>query len=420
MAWGIPDAWSNFLGDLFNPNSKTARNTKNVISGIPLVGTPAAWQLGQWGYGNLGNKGSSQAESLTHPGIVSAPSRNAGITGSTGFSLLDKLNREHGYQYFPAQPQQPQQPQNTPLPTLEEALARAKGLLGASGWNPGYIDVNSISWDPLRKDARGRANEYDAKVASMYNALQNSVRTDDAKAIQQNFEQNRDAVKASTDDTVAQLQQAAAAANDANRDNLAALGLGDAAARIIEQGQDANTRASQNVADALARGQASQDAVSRKQQASGDYNTQMAGAYGLQGAETRDNIQSQLSSLLANYAMAEQQARAQAQQQNASLKQNEQNVLMSLANQVLGNQWNTVKYNDSLSQQQYQNAMDQYTAQQEALQAQQQAAQDQANRQQALDTISRLTGINGQSSQLSLDDALKYVNGLSGLKKFMG
>ena len=315
-------------------------------------------------YGAINNMGSSMylpempAPSRTidgtptHPGIV-----RQGVQDPTPPMVKRLVEPYHGGQ---------SQPQNTPLPSLEEALARAKSLLGASGWNPGYIDVNSISWDPLRQDARSRADEYDAKVAAMYSQLQNQVRTKDAQAIQQNFQQNRDAVKGSTDRTVNEIQQASNAADQRNTDNLAALGLGDAAARIVAQGRDLNTGTAQSVADALARGQVAENAVSRKQQASGDANTQMAGVYGLQGAETRDNIQSQLSALLANYAMSEQQARAQAQQQNASLSQNEQSVLMNLANGILGNDWNTIKYNDSLSQQQLQAAQAQAQAQQKA------------------------------------------------------
>lgn len=268
-------------------------------------------------------------------------------------------------------------PQETPLPSFQDALAQAKSLLSGSGWNPGYIDVNSISYDPLRNAAKGRAAESDAKVAAMYKQLQGSVRGQDAKDIAANTAATGKDVKATNDSAVQQIQQAAAAAQAHNDAVMKNLGLGDAQVRQIQQGSDAASATAQNVADAVARGQAATNAVSQKGQASKDYNTQMAGAYGLQGGETQDALKQQLAQILSQYDMQEQQARNAATDKNSALRQNEQSTQFNLANQILGNQWNTIKYNDSIAQAQY---AAQQQAQQQALQ-QQAAAQQQAQAQ---------------------------------------
>lgn len=344
---GITDWWNNGPGSFFTDGARNAAN---------FAGSLGNWLMSRQDY-PIGKGPGDQ--------MFGAPRSNGVRRASGGGSFGD-----------PAPVPSPDPgPSPTPLPSIADALAQARALMGQfGGGTPGMIDVGAISWDPLRQDARNRAAEYDAKLASMYNALTNSVRTGDAQAIRDNFQGALSDSRATTDRTTQAIQGASDAANQKNIDVLQALGQGEAAANIIARGQDLPTQAANAVANAAARGQTAQNALSQKQQTALDANTGMAGAYGLQGAEARDNIQSQLSSLLANYGMQEQQARQQAQQQNAQVMSGQNNALFSLANQILGNDWNQIKYGDSLAQQQLQ--MLQQQAQQQAKQGQQSQVQD--------------------------------------------
>lgn len=257
--------------------------------------------------------------------------------------------------------------QDTPLPSLQDALAQAQALMKSSGWNPGYIDVNSISYDPLRNNAKQTEATNSAKLQAMYKQLTNSSKVADNKASKQSFDQAKADTKAIGNAAVNQINEAAGAASDRNAEVLKNLGLGDALVNQVKQGTDANSAAAANAATAAANSQTAQQAVAQKAQASQDYNTQMGDAYSLQGGEQVGALKQQLASLLANYDIQEQQARLSAQDKNASLAQNEQNTKMSLAQALLGNDWNQLKYNDSLA-----------AAQAAALQSQQNAANQNA------------------------------------------
>lgn len=382
--YGITDWWNNGLGAFF---TDSARNLGN------LAGTIGNWLTSRPDY----PKGKGPGDQMFGPapervGAGNGSGTRIGAGGYFGPSPADIISQ--GLSSL----------QNTPLPSYQDALSQAASMLNQMGYDPGYVDVNSISWDPLRQDAKSREADYDAKIAAMYNALTNNVRTKDASDIKQNFADALSSVKDSAQRAATGTTQAAQAAQANNIDVLKRLGQEEAAARIIEQGRDLNTAAAQQVGTINQRGQAAEDAVARKQQASLDYNTGMAGAYGLQGANARDALKQQLASLLANYDMQEQQARASAQAQNASRASQAQSVLMSLANNVLGNDWNTIKYNDSLSQQKLQAAQQQAAAQQAA---QQQAA----NQQAAMQWLLQLTNPQDKGGMgLSVDDAAKYSN----------
>lgn len=370
MAFGITDWWNKGPGSFINDS---IRNTGNFVGSI-----------GDWITSNQSKPGQGLGDRLVGP-APNKPSTNAPtMPGIVGRNVTDtwtpEIVKKLTQPYNPPAPQM----QNTPLPSYQDALAQAAAMMKSSGFDPGYVDVNAISWNPLRNEAKSRQSDYDAKVASMYAALTNDVRTKDAQAIKQNFADNLSDVKGSTKDAVSMIQDASRSADQANMENLAALGLGDAAARIVESGRDVNSDTAQNVANAVAQGQSAENAVNRKEQASSDYNTQMAGAYGLQGAEARDALKMQLAQVLAGYDMDEQQARLAATSQNQQRQAQAQSQMYQLAQQILGNNWQQVQYNDSLSQAQAQMMQQAAQAQQEAAAKAEQAQQVQSFLQQML------------------------------------
>lgn len=212
------------------------------------------------------------------------------------------------------------------------ALSEAFGLVG--GGNTG------ISYDPLRNDARARASEYDARMKAMYDQLMGSIRGD-AAGIQQNFQGAIDSSAERSQQTQGDIQGASDAANQRNLQQLESLGLGEAAGNIVAEGRDLNTATSRNIADAAARGQIQGDRLETNQQASLAHNTNLAGAAGLEGNLQRARIGNELSSLLAQYDMEEQAANRQAQQ-------NSFGQAMSLAQALVGDDWQRQGYQDDL------------------------------------------------------------------------
>lgn len=406
----VLDDLGKFFGSLGFGNVKSAAPPQ-IPGTVPSYGvTGATYPAGtpMAGTSGMPQGGFPQGDIPQSLGSSINPTGGASPLLSTGSNFLDALNKEHGSQYYQAGSMYPDgthanEPASTPLPSFQDALAQARSLMQQSGYSPGYVDVKSISYDPLRKDANARASQNDAKLKAMYAQLQDSVRKGDAAATKANYTTAQNDVKAASKGAVDQITAASAAADAHNSDVLKALGLGDAQIRQIQQGRDNASATAQNVADAVARGQAAQQAVSQNQQAASNYNTGMAGAYGLQGAETRDALTKQLATLQAQYDMQEQQARNAAVDRNTQLGAQSQNALFGLANSILSNDWNTQKYNDSQAQAQYQALLQQQ-------QAQQQAAQQQAGQQQALNFLQQIqAGNGGKLASSDVAPFLKYL-----------
>lgn len=220
---------------------------------------------------------------------------------------------------------------DTQLPSFMSFLEEAMG----------QSPVDRVSFDPQRNNARQRGTEYDARLAAMYEQLQNSMRQDGATT-QQNFQGAIDDTAQRSAAAQQQIQAASNAADDRNAQVLANLGIEQAQGNIVQEGRDLNTQTADAVADAAARGQIAGDALQQNQQSAGALNTSLVGAAGLEGNLQRARVQSELASLLAQYDMQEQEANRQAQQQSFT-------QAMGLANAQYEDAWRQRGYEDDMS-----------------------------------------------------------------------
>ena len=205
----------------------------------------------------------------------------------------------------------------------------------------GSAGVGRISYDPQRADARNRSSEYDARLAAMYGQLQNRMR-DDNTALQSTYQGAIDDSAARNAAAQQQIQAASNAADDRNAQVLANLGIEQAQGNIVNEGRDLNTQTANAVADAAARGQISGDALSRNQQSAAQAGNSLVGAVGLEGNLQRARVQNELSQLLAQYDMQEQEANRQAQQQSFA-------QAMGLANAAYDDAWRRQGYQDDMT-----------------------------------------------------------------------
>ena len=229
----------------------------------------------------------------------------------------------------------------------------------------------------------------------MYNQLTNSIRGD-APSIQQNFEGAIEGSQERGQQAQSQIQEAARAAAANNAENLKALGLGEAAENIISRGADVNTKAAGDVADVAARTQIATDQLGQHQAASVAHNTNLAGASGLEGNLQRARIGSELSNLLAQYDVQEQEANRQAQQSFLS-------QILGLGQALSGDAWQRQGYMDDM---------------QKWLYEQEQAAAAARNRPGLGDANSFLNQILTQNPDLKgPEDSQQYVAMLNSLLK---
>lgn len=332
---GIPDEYERpgALGPGFksNASSRSVGGTlpRGSANGVTSASNPP--RPGSLGPGYKTGVASAQRGIFT-------PS---GVTGGIAAGLAPNPGRMMGGKVF--EKTQPQMDE-TALPSFLANLMESLGMVGGS-------DVN---YDPLRQDAQSRGAEYDARLSAMYNQLQNSMRQD-GTAIQGNYQEAVDQNAQRTTEAAQSVQGASDAAAERNLQQLQALGIGEAAGNIVAQGQDLNSDTARAVQDTQARGQLSGNNLVENQQSAGAHNANLVGAAGLEGNLQRARVQSELSSLLAQYDMEEQQARQQAQQ--SSLSQ-----AMGLAGALTDNQWQTQTYQDDLARAQYEAQQDQLGA----------------------------------------------------------
>lgn len=285
---------------------------------------------------------------------------------------------------------------STNLPSFLSSLMEALGYVDSS------YEAPTISYDPLRNEARGRAGEYDARLNAMYNQLSNSIR-DDGEGIQENYQGAIDSNAQRALDTQANIQSASDVADSRNAEVLAALGLGEAQGNIIDEGRDLNTQTAANVADAAARGQISGDALTQNQQSAGAHNANLVGAAGLEGNLQRSRVQSELAQLLAQYDMEEQQANQQAQMQAQQQRSNGLAQAIGLAGNLYSSDWDSQRYQDELAQAIYE----------------QQAGQNQPNKlDQSMSFLQQLMQ-SPQFADQDIEAILPYITALGGVGKLL-
>lgn len=326
-------------------------------------------------------------------GIKGRPGQGAGdyVWGTSPDAEYNMLGRQA--RRGPSKQAQQQTPMgDTALPSFLSNLMEALGYVGNGSMD--YVD-----YDPLRNDARSRGTEYDARLNAMYNQLQGSIR-DDGTTLQGSYQGAIDDTAERAAQAQAQTQQAGDAAQARNTQQLQALGIGEAAGNIVEQGRDLNTDVAAAVQDAASRGQIAGDALQQNQQSAVQHNTNLVGAAGLEGNLQRARVQSELGSLLAQYDMQEQQANQEVDQFNASQANNGLSQAMSLAEALTGNQWQQRSYQDELDQMLYERQMQgaQPNKANQSLQFLQQLMQQQPD--MDMESITQLLSALGSSSKL--------------------
>lgn len=234
--------------------------------------------------------------------------------------------------------------QDTSLPSFMDFIRQAQesGIGGVGG------DFTPVSYDPLRNDARGRATEYDAKLASMYRQLQSEMQGGNER-LDQSYAENQAGQAERGAAAQQQIQNASNVADERNAQIAENLGQGEAVARIIAEGRDLNTDTARAVQDAAARQQIGAEQLTQNRQSADEYGTRLVGAAGMEGVEQRDRIQSELASLLAQYDMQEQQANQQLQAQQQQAQQQSLSNVMGLANSMYQDSWKQREYQDELS-----------------------------------------------------------------------
>lgn len=334
-------------------------------------------------------------------GPVFAPGTQHGLgTGFGDYLVGSDPNRQpkalarkgNKYSRGPVQPQA----EETSLPDLQSFLSQAMAILGGGEELPG------VNYDPLRANARNQSQEYDARLAAMYNQLQNSMRQD-GTALQGSYQTAIDDTAQRAQQSQESIQGAGEAASAANMQQLQALGLGEAAGNAVSEGRDLNTQLAGAIQEAAARGQIAGDQLQSNQQSAVQANNGLVGAAGLEGNLQRSRVQSELAQLLAQYDMEEQQANQQVAAQNAQSRNSAMGQGLNLAQALYGSEWDKINYNDDTAMKI----------------AEMQAQQNQPNKlNQSMQFLQQLMS-SPQFQGQSIEDILPYITALGGVGKLV-
>lgn len=207
-----------------------------------------------------------------------------------------------------------------------DALKQAMGLIGGDGGG----QIARVSYDPQRQEARNRASEADSRLAAMYRQLQDSYRAD-APGIAAAYDQAAKGVNQNVDQAVGNINTAYDKAREDQTAQLAALGIEDAAAGIMERGEGSAPRQAEQVGNLEQNRGAVSNQIKTNRQSSLDYNKGIEGAAGLEGNLQRAQNQSALQQLLAQIDAEEQNQNAQIDAQNQSARGSSMNSAMGLA-----------------------------------------------------------------------------------------
>ncbi|HEY3491699.1 MAG TPA: hypothetical protein VGK43_02030 [Solirubrobacterales bacterium] len=318
-------SWENGLRQLQSANPGWARGAEQI--GAFLTGTPQRRTPGDQQAIRTGKRSASRVEQ----------DRRA--------SALARANRDRTRQ----QEQGTGEEEYTPL-SIAEALARAMQMIGGGG---------GVNYDPQRQALRERAGEADSRLEAMYRQLQGSYAAD-APVIDEFYTDATEGVNTATNQGVSNINAAYDKARADQTAQLAALGIGDAAAVIQNAGQDAGADQAAAVSNLEQNRGANVNQLASDRSAAGAYNKRIGQAAGLEGNLQRATNQSRLSQLLAEID-------AQEQQENAALSQSRQSAAMGLASQLVDNDWRERTYRDSRSDAEFER---QAAAAEMALQAQ--------------------------------------------------
>ena len=199
-------------------------------------------------------------------------------------------------------------PGGRPEEQMSEEDQFAKYLSRAESLVPGASD-----WGALESRFRSSASESDAKLAAMFSQLQGAISAD-APVIGGIYDEGNEAVNQSAQQASQAIMQGYDAARNSQQSMLQALGIQDAAAGLQADGGGMDFaaqnqgQATQQVAET---NQINSDALTKNKSAALNYNEGMGNAAGLQGAESRGQLQASLMDALSELAFAQSQEAAQ-------------------------------------------------------------------------------------------------------------
>jgi hypothetical protein len=196
-------------------------------------------------------------------------------------------------------------PEEDTSQTFMEMLNQALQMSGDGG-----AAESSRQFAAQRSDLQNRGATADAAIAAMYQQLQGSYGAE-APKIQQSYDQAGQGLAANGATAATNVNTAYDNARDSTTDQLAALGIEDAAGNLAGRGgnaQRAQEMAGQDIAQST---QTAQNQNTANGQAAQTYNTEMGQVAGLTGAATRGRLQGSLSEQLASLTSQEQSSRSQ-------------------------------------------------------------------------------------------------------------
>jgi hypothetical protein len=292
----------NFLGDLGTLFMNKRRDSYGTGAGDQIFGvTP--------GYYDDQNKQNRQNIPMLY-GMFGDPN-NAPKGGSTtskpkvsgfGHGAMNKvLNGSNVSQAGPGSGGGIEGPQS-----FADALRMVQELMSGQGMG------GNVSYDPLRAQARQQWSEADARTLAMYNQLQDSIRSQ-AAPLGAVYDDAINNTNATTEFTNQQNQESAQAVNSMVSQQAGALGIQEAVANDINAGNLSGQDQVARAADTAARGQISANMLNSGKAGALDFNSDLVGSAALAGGEARLQRSNELSRLLAQYDVEEQQANAQSQ-----------------------------------------------------------------------------------------------------------
>jgi hypothetical protein len=187
-----------------------------------------------------------------------------------------------------------------------DVLAEMQALLQSQGAGGG------VSYDPLRAQARSQWQDADARTLAMYQQLQSSIGAE-AGNLGKVYDEGVAATNAATEFANQQNAQSAQNIGSMVNQQAGALGIQEAVANDLNAGNLSGQDQMARTADTTARGQITSNQLGSNKVSALDFNSDLVGAAGLQGAMDRGARSNELQRLLAGYDVAEQEANAQSQ-----------------------------------------------------------------------------------------------------------
>lgn len=275
--------------------------------------------------GNLGSAFGAQASGGGGGGVGGArkavnnkPRANRGgksFTQNNNKKMGDTMNGILGNLDKVRQSTMPREQEADPVQELmrrmsfEDALRQAEGLIGGGGGGTDYSAIENT----LRKNT----GEADSRLEAMYRQLRGSI-DQDAPQIAATHDQAISGVNAATDAGVSNINNAYNSTREEQTRQLAALGIGDAAAVLAQNGNAAADQAGAVTGLETNRG-ANVNQLQSNKAAAQTYNTNIGNAAGLEGNLQRAALQQGLADKLAEISTAKSAERDNSRQDQISL-----------------------------------------------------------------------------------------------------